>query len=125
MHSGHALIIEDELLVGLDLQSMLAGMGFTSFAFAATADQAVEQARLRAPDLITADLSLLSGDGVAAVTAILQEGRHASVVFVSGDRTGLDRLRGWARVEKPISQGALSQAVDRAMTRGEQQAAAS
>jgi CheY-like chemotaxis protein len=123
MHTGHALIIEDELVVGLDLQAMLAGMGFSSFAFASTANQALEQARLKAPDLITVDLGLLSGDGVTAVMSILEEGFGASVVFVSGDQQGLDRLRGWARVEKPVSPAALAQAVDRAMVRGERAAA--
>ena len=122
VHQGHALIIEDELLVGLDLQSMLAAMGFTSFAFAATAEQAKEQARLKTPDLITADLGLMSGDGVTAVMSIIEDGFRPSVVFVSGDRTGLERLRGWARVEKPITPTALSQAVDQAMVRGEAEA---
>lgn len=119
MPSGHALIIEDELLVGLDLQAMLAAMGFTSFAFAATGQQALEQARLRPPDLITADLGLMHGDGARAVMSILEEGGSPSVVFISGDRQGLDQLRGWTRIEKPVSPAALSQAVERAMVRGE------
>jgi CheY-like chemotaxis protein len=60
----HALIIEDELVVGLDLQEVLSDLGFGSFAFASTARQAVEQAHLHRPDLVTADLELLTATGV-------------------------------------------------------------
>ena len=64
--SLHVLIIEDEILVGMGMQSMLADIGFDSFAFASTANQALQQARMRRPDLVTADIGLLDGDGLAA-----------------------------------------------------------
>ena len=41
--SPHALIIEDEMLTGLTMQMALAEVGFQSFAFASTAEQALNR----------------------------------------------------------------------------------
>jgi CheY-like chemotaxis protein len=112
---GHALIIEDELIVGLDLQAQLAELGYDSFSFAATEAQALEQARLNPPDLITADMALLAGDGASAVEAILAECGPAPVIYISGDRTRLDRLVGKTTVEKPVTPARLAEAVHEAV----------
>ena len=111
---GHALIIEDELVVGLDLQAQLSELGFDSFAFAATEAQALEQARIACPDLITADMGLLVGDGALAVEAILAECGPTPVIYISGDRARLDRLVGQTTVEKPVTPKDLAQAVRQA-----------
>ena len=101
--SRHALIIEDEILVGMGLQGMLADIGFGSFAFASTANQALEQARLRRPDLVTADLGLLDGDGLAACRGLQREFGPLSVIFVTGNAVDLDRNPGLTVVAKPFT----------------------
>ncbi len=98
----HALIIEDDILVGMDMQSMLAGIGFESFAFASTANQALQQARLRRPDLVTADLGLLDGDGLAACRALQAEFGPLRVIFVTGQAADLDQEPGLTVVAKPF-----------------------
>lgn len=67
------MLIEDSLLE----------CGFTSFEFAACADDAVACARSRCPDLITADVELNPGSGIDAVDAICS-GPPIPVVFVTG-----------------------------------------
>lgn len=111
---GHALIIEDELIVALDLQAQLIELGYDSFSFAATEAQALEQARLACPDLITADMGLLAGDGALAVEAILAECGPTPVIYISGDRQRLDRLIGQATIEKPVTPNLLAEAVQQA-----------
>ena len=81
----HALIIEDDLLTGLDLQAMLQHLGYDSFAFASTAEQAREQATLRAPDLTTVDLGLLDGDGMEAARAVQSVCGDVVTIFITGD----------------------------------------
>lgn len=80
----HVLIIEDEFLVALDLQTLLEAHGATTFAFAATQAEAVKAARERKPDFITSDVVLLEGSGPKAVEAILQEIGPVPVVFITG-----------------------------------------
>ena len=69
---GHVLIIEDEMLIGIDVLNCLATLGFDTFAFASAQAQALEQARLRRPDLVTIDVGLLDGDGLSAADALMR-----------------------------------------------------
>jgi DNA-binding NarL/FixJ family response regulator len=62
----HALIIEDEFLVALNIEDSLIALGFASSETVVTEEEAVVTARRRAPDLITADVRLLRGTGIAA-----------------------------------------------------------
>lgn len=111
----HALIIEDELTSGLALQLQLADLGFRSFAFAGTEHQAVEQARLCSPDLVTVDVRLLDGSGLGAVEAILTACGPKPVIFVTGDRALVDREDALI-VDKPVNGEQLEAAVRRART---------
>ena len=110
----HALIIEDDMIVGLDLQAHLAVLGYESFAFASTADQAVEQALLRAPDLATVDVGLMDGDGLAAVRAMEAECGPTPTLFVTGSP---ERVRaahpGRVVLAKPFAAATLREAVAR------------
>lgn len=79
----HVLIIEDEMLVALDLQSVLIDEGATSFAFAATESEAIEQACARKPYVMTSDVNLLTGSGPSAVQTIRERLGMIPVLFVS------------------------------------------
>lgn len=114
MSGLHALVIEDELLAALGLQTMLGDLGFGSFAYAATEMQAVEQARLRCPDLVTVDVGLLDGSGVGALEAILGACGPLPVVYVTGAGAALKGRTAEAIVDKPVSLGALKAAVEAA-----------
>jgi CheY-like chemotaxis protein len=111
----HALIIEDELLIGLELQAQLSQLGYGSFAFAGAEQQAVEQAALRCPHLVTVDVTLLDGDGVDAIDEVLRLCGPLPVIYVTGDGESLMRRRPDAVVvEKPVSDAALAFALTRA-----------
>jgi CheY-like chemotaxis protein len=81
----HVLIIEDEALVAMDLQNVLSEAGATSFAFASSETEAVEQACARLPHVMTSDVQLLSGTGPAAVAIIRNRLGMIPVLFVSGN----------------------------------------
>ena len=79
----HVLVIEDEPLVALDLESVLSAAGATSFAFATTEDEAVCAAHERVPDFITSDVTLLEGTGPRAVERIHRELGDVPVLFLT------------------------------------------
>ena len=106
----HALIIEDEILVGLDVQCVLAEIGFTSFAFASTALQAMEQGRLRRPDIVTADVNLLDGDGVTVAHALRKVHGRLPIIYVTGDLAAVRDLEDAVVVAKPFVPADLSAA---------------
>jgi CheY-like chemotaxis protein len=110
----HALLVEDELLIALDLQSMLSELGFTSFAFAGTARQALEQAQMQSPDLVTVDLGLLDGDGFEAVDAIQAACGPVAAIYVTGDSDVALRRPEAVVLQKPVATHALAFALLRA-----------
>lgn len=80
----HVLIIEDEALIALDLESLLEREGATSFSFAVSEIEAVAAAYEHRPDIITSDVTLLEGTGPAAVAAIRSAMGSIPVVYISG-----------------------------------------
>lgn len=80
----HVLIIEDEPLVALDLETLLASAGATSFAFAQTQGEAVQMALAHRPSFITSDVRLADGTGPLAICDIHQALGHIPVVYITG-----------------------------------------
>ncbi len=109
----HVLIIEDEMLVGMDMVHCLTDIGFDSFAFAGTEAQAMEQARLRRPDLVTVDVGLLDGDGRSAAGALTEELGDLAVIYVTGDPRALAGDPNAVIVEKPFGRSDLEAACRR------------
>ena len=76
-----ALIVEDSSLVALVIEDTLRDLGYMSFAFATSCDDAIVSAEVRFPDLITADVRLAPGNGVEAVRTICSK-QPIPVVYV-------------------------------------------
>jgi CheY-like chemotaxis protein len=113
----HALIIEDEALIAMSIEGALRACGYVSFSFAATVDQAIDAARERCPDLISADVRLSSGCGIDAVAAICGGG-SIPVIFVTGTAGDVGRRRpGSIIVHKPFNDSDIKRAVDRITAR--------
>jgi len=114
---GHVLIIEDEMLIALEIENLLADMGFQTFDIADSPDRALASAVARRPDLITADVRIIGGTGVEAVKAIVATLGLIPVVFVTGNIGDLRDQDPFALVEKPISPRSLAMACERVCAR--------
>ena len=79
----HALIIEDEAFIALSIEGVLRECGFTSFAIAISGGEAIAAARLKCPDLISADVDLRPGSGIDAVNEICPS-PTIPIIFVTG-----------------------------------------
>lgn len=90
------LILEDEMIVSLDIQTALELQGYSVIGACATADDAVALAQISKIDLIIADFSLRGQlNGEEAVSAIRSHlGKAIPVIFVSGtgDQEIINRL---------------------------------
>lgn len=81
--STKVLIIEDEPIISLDLQSIVKEMGHNVVATATTRDEAVRAARRTGPGLVLADIKLADGSsGIDAVRQILSE-LDVPIVFIT------------------------------------------
>lgn len=113
------LIVEDELLIALNIATVLNQSGYEVIGIAGTMADAVRLASERTPDLVLMDVTLEGrGDGVE--TARQLQNRFATpILFVTAhsDRSTLERVRalnprGW--LLKPFSPKQLEQAVEAA-----------
>ena len=80
----HVLIIEDEPLIAMAIQDILASEGATSFETVETEKAAVFAATANEPHLITSDVKLLEGTGPAAVAEIHKRLGPIPVIFITG-----------------------------------------
>ena len=81
--ASRVLIIEDESIIALDLESMMKELGHEVVGIAATRDEAVRQAVARKPGLVLADVRLADGSsGIDAVADILRS-FDVPVIFIT------------------------------------------
>ncbi|MDD3799030.1 MAG: hypothetical protein PHE36_07615 [Novosphingobium sp.] len=89
---SHALIIEDNMIVGRAIQSRLEALGFRSFDHSWTEEQAVEAASCRKPDLLVVGDTLEIGSRMSAARRISAHG-SIPVLIVTADPFRVHQLR--------------------------------
>jgi CheY-like chemotaxis protein len=77
------LIIEDEPVIAMDIEELVANCGHRVVGVASTEAQAVELAELHRPGLILADINLGAGGNGAAAVARIMRHHYAPVIFVT------------------------------------------
>ena len=82
--SGKVLVIEDEAIIAMDIQSIVADMGHAITGVARTRAMAVDVGRRERPDLILADIQLAdNSSGVDAVNDLLTHFGDIPVIFIT------------------------------------------
>lgn len=81
--ASDVLVIEDEAIIALHIQSIVKSLGHSVVGVARTSSEAVQMARDTSPELVLADISLADGSsGIDAVNEILSE-MDVPVIFVT------------------------------------------
>jgi CheY-like chemotaxis protein len=80
---AEVLIIEDEPIIAMDIETIVRDLGHTVTGVAVTRDEAVQQAMARRPSLVLADIQLADdSSGIDAVKDILQHFK-VPVIFIT------------------------------------------
>ena len=79
------VLIEDEWFIADHLQQLVETTGAHSISLADIEDEAVRQASLRRPEVITSDVSLRVGTGSAVVSRIVDLHGPTPCLFVTGE----------------------------------------
>ncbi|MDM9623302.1 HWE histidine kinase domain-containing protein [Rhizobium sp. S96] len=111
------LIVEDQILIALDLEGMLADAGLLKVATTSSVKQAIAQIEISPPDLAVLDINLGQTNSFAVAEELRKRG--TPFVFATGYGEGADlpqELAGVPIVRKPFSRdavvGALSSLMD-------------
>jgi len=107
------LVVEDDMMIGMLLASMLRDMDLEVCAVETTQDGAIEQALRLRPDLMLVDARLGRGSGIAAMAHIQ---RHGAVphIFMSGERLPANP-DGVPTLLKPFTEQQLAGAIRQAL----------
>lgn len=82
--SGKVMIIEDEAIIAMDLESIVGEMGHQTTGIARTEDGAINLFGRDRPDLILSDIQLAdNSSGIDAVNRILGEAGDIPVIFIT------------------------------------------
>ncbi len=108
----HVLIIEDDLLLALDLQDILADLGGRTISLASTEENAFRSALGQRPDLVVSDVRLAQGMGTIAIQRIRENLGTIPVIYVTANpERALQDDPGAMVLSKPFRQSDLAEAV--------------
>ncbi len=121
---AHIMVVEDEPITAADLEQTLLNMGHELSGWSDTGEEAVEQAKKLAPDLVLMDIRLRGAmTGIEAAERI-REDADVPVVFLTAfaDRDTVDRACGthpYGYLVKPFTERTVAAAVQTALSRVE------
>jgi PAS domain S-box-containing protein/putative nucleotidyltransferase with HDIG domain len=120
MGKGRILVVEDEVIVALDIQSRLTRLGYELAGHAASGAEALELAAARGPDLVLMDVLLPGGmDGIETARR-LSEAHSLPVIYLTAmsDQATLERAKKTAPygyLSKPFEDHELSLTIEMAL----------
>ena len=117
--SGRVLIIEDEAIIAMDLEALVAEMGHRITGVARTHSEAVKLGSSDRPDLILADIQLAdNSSGIDAVNDLLKQFGELPVIFITAFPERLltgERPEPAFLISKPYREDQVRSAVSQAM----------
>jgi len=116
---GSVMIIEDEAIIAMDIESIVGEMGHRVTGIARTRTEAVEMGKSDVPDLILADIQLAdNSSGIDAVNDLLKDLGNRPVIFITAFPERLltgDKPEPAFLISKPYSVDQVISAVSQAM----------
>lgn len=100
---SHALIIEQNILIGKELSERLKNLGFDSFDHVWTEEDAVAIADIRKPDLVLVGDNLEAGDAIEAARRISQKHDIPILLVTSNSFHIKQRMTEGAVLEGPFA----------------------
>ncbi|HWH17621.1 MAG TPA: response regulator [Allosphingosinicella sp.] len=115
---AEVLIIEDEPIIAMDIETIVRDLGHTVTGVAVTRDEAVSQAMARRPGLVLADIQLADdSSGIDAVKDILEE-FSVPVIFITAFPERLltgERPEPTFLITKPFQRSTVKAAIAQAL----------
>jgi CheY-like chemotaxis protein len=116
------VIVEDEAIVGADIQNTLERLGYDAPAIAVSGEEALKRIEEIGPDLVLMDI-ILQGemDGIE-VAAAIRAASNIPVVYLTAymDEERLRRAKAvgpFAYIPKPFEEGELASTIEKALSK--------
>jgi CheY-like chemotaxis protein len=118
--SKSILIVEDEMVLAMSMESVIETMGYRVFGIAISGEEAIKLAEEGCPSLVLMDITLEGEmDGIEAASQIIEK-CNIPVIFVTGysDEITLNRLDAvdhCGALQKPVDEYTLKLSVENAL----------
>ncbi|MCA8884495.1 MAG: response regulator [Rhodobacteraceae bacterium] len=117
--AGKVLIIEDEAIIAMDLEGIVAGIGHKITGIARTASRAVALGKAEKPDLVLADIHLADdSSGIDAVNELMGHFGTLPVIFITAYPERLltgERPEPAFLISKPYNEDQVRSAISQAL----------
>lgn len=117
--AGRVLVIEDEMIIAMDISSIVTEMGHDVVGNARTRNDAVALAKSNRPDLVLADIQLAdNSSGIDAIKDILEQQPDTPIIFITAFPERFLTGKGMEPaflITKPYSEDQVKSAVSQAM----------
>ena len=97
------LVVEDEPLIGMDIEDAVAGLGHEVVGPVAELDEALELAIIESLGCAILDINILGGTSYPVADILLKRGLPVLLLSGYGEHTLPERLHGEARLPKPYT----------------------
>lgn len=114
------LVVEDEAIIAMDIQSILKKMGYIDSEVVFSGEESIEKVAARRPHLVLMDIKLKGNmDGIQAAKHIYYEYK-VPVVYITafGDENTIKRANGTSRfgyITKPFEEAELKSTIQKAL----------
>jgi CheY-like chemotaxis protein len=121
------LIVEDEFLIALELESLLQDEGHDVVGIASSSDEAIALGQQLAPDLALVDIHLADGLTGVDVARRLTDEHHVTVLFMTANAKRIPEDFAGARgvIAKPYTERGVKEALAYVTTEQEQESGGS
>lgn len=116
--ASSVMIIEDEKIIALDLETLVVELGHTVVGVASTRDEAVRVARASRPDLVLADIQLADGSSGVDAARQIMDNANIPIIFITAFPECLltgERPEPTYLVQKPFSRETLRATIGQAL----------
>lgn len=106
------LIVEDEIIIGMETEAVIEDLGHISIGIAATAVEALEIADADLPDIAFVDVNLADGPTGPQVGAELTK-RGVAVVFITANPRTIENqvAKAVGVLDKPVGEAELAEVI--------------
>lgn len=106
------LIVEDEIIIGMETEAAIEDLGHTSVGIAATATEALQIAEAQLPDIAFVDVNLADGPTGPRVGAELAK-RGVAVLFITANPRTIEShaVNAIGVLDKPVAETELQEVI--------------
>lgn len=112
----YALVVEDDIIMGMELEELLETLGYKTLAIASSGESAIKAVRLQRPDFVLMDIKLKGAMNGIEAARNLRLFTQVPIIFLTGYKNSgmaekVNAIQNSSLITKPFDPAKLSMTV--------------